>query len=166
MLPCCCCCPQCRSLLPACCLPHRLFKAGQPGRGYGKGTKAALLLAERAVQMFRILPALTSQMGREAAPAPNSLISARQARREGEGGRAAGQRGHRRALQDLGFLPNTHNLQTGARVTGVVRKSRVLGIFRGSFGASGKWATTQVEMFSKSFSKSNLRCKVFAEISP
>lgn len=29
--------------------------------GYGKGTKAALLLAERAVQMLEIQPALTYQ---------------------------------------------------------------------------------------------------------
>ncbi|KAI9530014.1 hypothetical protein NQZ68_008253 [Dissostichus eleginoides] len=80
---------------------------------YGKGTKAALLLAERAVQMFRILPALTS-MG-EAAPAPNSLISSRQrekevgcsrARASGKLSGAEGRRNGACRAQD-GTLPHT-----------------------------------------------------------
>lgn len=45
------------------------------------GTKAALLLAERAVQMFRILPALTSQNGEAASS--KSLTAARQRVKEG-----------------------------------------------------------------------------------
>ncbi len=69
--------PRCRRLLPALLALQSWLVSSE----YGKGTKAALWLAERAVQMFEILPALTSQMG-EAAPAPNSLISARQRERD------------------------------------------------------------------------------------
>lgn len=51
--------PQCRSLLPALLALQSWLVSSE----YGKGTKAALLLAERAFQMFEILPELTSQMG-------------------------------------------------------------------------------------------------------
>lgn len=47
----------------ACCLPCWLFKASLLSCEYGKGIKAALSLAECAVQMFKMLPALTSQLG-------------------------------------------------------------------------------------------------------
>lgn len=46
-----------------CCLPCWLFKASLLSCEYGKGIKAALSLAECAVQMFKMLPALTSQLG-------------------------------------------------------------------------------------------------------
>lgn len=66
------------------CLPLLALQSWLVSTEYGKGTKAALLLAERAVQMFRILPELTSQMG-EAASASKSLTSASQIEREKEG---------------------------------------------------------------------------------
>lgn len=51
----------------------------------GKGTKEALLLAERAVQMFDIQPAVTSLMG-EAASAPQKFeYELRKETLEGEG---------------------------------------------------------------------------------
>lgn len=77
LLCCCCASAPCRSLLPAPLAPQSWLVSSE----YGKETKAALLLAERAVQMCEMLPALTSHMG-EAAPPPNSLISARQRERE------------------------------------------------------------------------------------
>lgn len=88
---------------------------------YGKGTKAALLLAERAIQMFGILPELTSQMG-EAAPAPNSLISARQREKKGAAcsrvgatGELSGAEGVVCSVTGLGFIPkHPPNLQIGA----------------------------------------------------
>lgn len=74
----------------ACCL--LALQSWPVSSEYGKGTKAALMLAERAVQMFESLPELTSQMG-EAAPAPNSLISDRQREKKREACSRAGATG-------------------------------------------------------------------------
>lgn len=70
------------------------------------------MLAERAVQMFRILPALTSQMG-EAAPSPNSLILSRQREKEvgcsraRASGKLSGAEGVASSVTTLGLIPNT-----------------------------------------------------------
>ena len=88
--------PQCRSLLPAPLALQSCLVSSE----YGRGTKAALLLAERAVQMFEILPALTSQIGK--APVPDSSISARQ--RERERGRLASGQGPLENSKELGVL--------------------------------------------------------------
>lgn len=80
------------------CLPLLALQSWLVSTEYGKRTKAALLLAERAVQMFRILPELKSQMG-EAASASKSLTSARQIEKERERGQLAPGLGHWRALR-------------------------------------------------------------------
>lgn len=110
--------PRCRSLL----LAPLALQSWLVSSEYGKGTKAALLLAERAGQMFRILPALTSQMG-EAAPAPNSLISARRERERGRlapgraeaAGELSGAEGVACSVTGCGFNPKHPDLKIGAR---------------------------------------------------
>lgn len=116
--------PQCRSLPPA---PLAL-QSWLVSSEYGKGTKAAFIAGWTCRPDVRDPASADLPNGGEAAPAPNSLISARQREREKEGGLRQA-RGHCRALRvqsvawlDLGLIPNTPNLKTGSRVSTLTGK--------------------------------------------